>query len=169
MGRSTSSRKEPESKSAYFGTDQMTTYPNKESQGIQISEGMKQTLIAWAPAEITVIFLVILAALTWQDPTHKHLPDDLIGEWHTTDTKYTDRALLLDQACITFMTGQGGVSVGFIKNVQESSDGNRRLFTISYTVDNVLNEVTFYYDASNGQNLYFKNQEKIIWTKDQGG
>lgn len=144
----------------------MTTRASMETQETNRPGGLKQTLIDWAPVEITIVFLALLAALTWQDPAHKRLPDELVGEWRTTDQVYADRALILDQVCITFTTGESTLSVGFIKDVKQIPDGNRILYTVSYTVDDVPNQVSFYYDASNG--LSFKNQAKVVWKKTQG-
>ena len=90
-----------------------------------------------------------------------------MGEWRTTDALYADRALILDQVCITFTTGEATLSVGFIKDVKQVSQGNRILYTVSYTVDDVPNQVSFYYDASTG--ISFKNQDRIIWKKLQVG
>ena len=119
---------------------------------------------SWAGAAITL--LVLLAAWTWAAP-HKLVPTELVGEWHTTDPKYADRTFELDPVCISFTTGDGTVSVGFIKKVKEVPDGNRILYTISYIVDDEPNEVSFYYDLKNDKTIWFKNQKNIAWRKDQ--
>ena len=72
----------------------------------------------------------------------------------------------MDHVCITFTIGEGTVSVGFIKDVKQITDGNRILYTVSYIVDDVPNEVSFFYDPNNGKNLWFKNQEKVVWKKE---
>lgn len=159
-------------KSAYAEYDRATEHASRETKEAGSPGGMRQALIDWAPVEITIVFLTLLAVLTYQDPTHKRLPDALVGEWRTTDALYADRALILDQVCITFTTGQSKtgentLSVGFIKDVKQISQGNRTLYTVSYTVDDVPNQVTFYYDASTG--ISFKNQDRIVWKKLQAG
>ena len=110
--------------------------------------------------------LIFLAAWNWRPP-NRQVPKELVGEWHTADPIYADRTFELDPVCITFTTGGGTASVGFIKEVKEVPEGSRILFTISYTVDDGSNEVSFYYDLSKGKIIWFKNQEKVVWRKDQ--
>jgi hypothetical protein len=119
---------------------------------------------SWAGA--AVILLVLLAAWTWRAP-NKLVPTELVGEWHTSDPNYADRTFELDPVCISFTTGDGTVSVGFIKEVKEVPEGSRILYTISYTVDDEPNEVSFYYDLKNDKTIWFKNQKSIAWRKDQ--
>jgi hypothetical protein len=119
---------------------------------------------SWAGAAVTL--LVLLAAWTWAAP-NKLVPTELVGKWHTTDPKYADRTFELDPVCISFTTGDGTVSVGFIKGVKEVPDGNRILYTISYTVDDEPNEVSFYYDLKNDKTIWFKSQKNIAWRKNQ--
>ena len=135
----------------------------KVTQMIDIPKGLKKPIQGWAPAGITAIFLIIVAAWMWQTPARKHLPEELWGEWRTTDPSYADRAFELDNVCINFTTGEGTISVGFVKDVKEISEGNRTLYTVSYTVDDAPNEVSFYYEPNNG--LWFKNQEKVVWKR----
>jgi hypothetical protein len=121
---------------------------------------------SWAGAAVTL--LVLLAAWTWHAP-NKIVPPELVGEWHTTDPKYADRTFELDPVCISFTTGDGTVSVGFIKEVKEIPEGSRILYTISYTVDDEPNEVSFYYDLKNDKTIWFKNQKNIAWRIDHDG
>jgi hypothetical protein len=160
--------KKPEWKSAYSETEQMTTRSKKDTQLIEIAKSLIKPIQAWAPIGIAAIFLIAMAAWMWRTSPSKELPDELLGEWHTVNPIYADRTFELDQICITFTTGEGTISVGFIKDVKEIPDGNRTLYTVSYTVDGVPNEVSFFYDPNNGKNLWFKNQEKVVWKKDQG-
>jgi hypothetical protein len=129
---------------------------------IETNKSMKSTI--WATAAATL--LVLLAAWFWPAP-NKQVPKELMGEWHTTDPNYADRSFEIDSVCINFTTGGGTVSTGFIKEVKEVSEGSRTLYTISYTVDDAPNQVSFYYDQSKGKVIRFKNQEKIAWKKDQ--
>ena len=116
----------------------------------------------WAGVAATL--LIFLAILNWRAP-NKKVPTELVGEWHTTAPNYADRTFELDPVCISFTTGDGTISVGFIKEVKEVPEGSRILYTISYTVDDTPNEVSFYYDVNNEKSLCFKNQEKVIWRK----
>jgi hypothetical protein len=117
----------------------------------------------WAAA--TAVSLILLAACVWP-ASNKQVPKELIGEWHTTAPNYADRSFEINSVCINFTTGGGTVSTGFIKEVKVVSEGNRELYTISYTVDDAPNEVSFYYDQSKDKVIRFKNQEKIDWKRD---
>ncbi len=118
----------------------------------------------WVGAAVTL--LVVLVAWTWRAP-NKLVPADLVGEWRTTAPDYADRKFELDPATISFTTGDGTVSVGFIKEVKEVPEGNRILYTISYAVNDEPNAVSFYYAPGNDATIHFKNQEKIAWRKDR--
>jgi hypothetical protein len=128
----------------------------------KMTKGTKTTI--WAAAGATL--LILLAAWVWRAPRQR-VPKELVGEWHTTDPKYADRTFELDNVCITFTTGGGTVSTGFIKEMKQVPEGSRILYTISYTLDDAPNEVSFYYDPIKGKTIRFKNQEKIVWSKDQ--
>jgi hypothetical protein len=129
---------------------------------IEKTKDMKRMI--WAVA--AALLLILLATWIWRAP-HKQVPKELVGEWHTTDPNYADRSFEIDSVCITFTTGGGTVSTGFIKEVKEVPEGSRTLFTISYTVDDAPNEVSFYYDPNKDNIIRFKNQEKVVWKKDK--
>jgi hypothetical protein len=155
--------------SAYDEIEVVTERPRQVPQTVDVPMDWKERLQAQGPAGIVVILLVIMAVWIWQSPPRKHVPDELVGQWHSDNPIYADRGLEFDDICVTFTTGKGMVSVGFIKDVKEVADGTSTVYTISYTLDGTPNEVSFYYDPSNGKSLWFKNQQKIVWKKDQGG
>ena len=114
-----------------------------------------------------VIAAMTLAFWIWT-PERAIVPDEVVGKWHTTDPNYADRAFEIDGTCVNFVTGEGTVSVGFIKKVRAVSEGNRTLYTISYSLDGATSEVSFFYEIiRNGEQIHFKNQENIAWTKDK--
>jgi hypothetical protein len=119
--------------------------------------------IMWA--EAAAALLILLTAWIWRPP-NKRVPKELVGEWHTTDPNYADRTLELDPVCITFTTGGDTISVGFIKEVKEVPEAGRILYTILYTVNDAPNQVSFYYDMSKGNVIWFRNQERVVWRKD---
>ncbi len=77
-----------------------------------------------------VVLVIYVAARNWHVPSFR-VPSDLIGEWHTTDPNYGDRTFEIDPVSISFTTGDGAISVGFIKDLKEISEGSRILYTIS--------------------------------------
>jgi len=116
-------------------------------------------------ASVGVVSLIILASWIWRAPDAQ-VPQDLVGNWHTSAANYSDRSLEIDPVSINFGTGEGTVTTGFIKKVSAVPQGTSTLYTISYTTDESENEVTFYYETAAGKVIRFRNQEGIAWTKD---
>lgn len=112
-----------------------------------------------------VVTLIVLASWIWRPPNTR-VPDELVGEWHSADPNYADRSFEIDSMSISFRTGEGTVTTGFIKKVSVVPSGSRIFYTISYTVEDAPNEVSFFFDPYRGNVIQFKNQEKTIWTKD---
>jgi hypothetical protein len=94
------------------------------------------------------------------------VPVELIGEWHTSNAIYSDRSFEIDPVSISFGTGGGTVTTGFIRKVSAVQQGARTLYTISYQTDESVNEVCLYYETAEGKVIHFRNQESIAWTKD---
>jgi len=126
------------------------------------------TRTIWVVA--TVIFVLVLASWIWRVP-NRRIPDELVGEWRTTDPNYADRWFEIDPVCISFVTGTGSISTGFIKEVKAVPEGGRTLYTISYSVDGTANKVSFYYETyretAKDKVIRFKHQEKTSWIKDK--
>jgi len=124
----------------------------------------KARKIIWAAVVVTLLIVLVLFA--WQPP-NRDVPGQLVGEWHTEDPNYYGRSFEINLVSISFGTGEGKVTTGFINNIKEVREGVRVLYTISYTQDDVPSEVSFYYDVAKGEVIRFKNQEKVVWTKDK--
>ena len=116
-------------------------------------------------ASAGIISLLILASWIWR-PANTLVPDELIGEWHTSNANYSDRSFEIDPVSISFGTGGGTVTTGFIKEVSAVEQGARTLYTIAYKTDESVNEVSFYYETAKGKVIHFRNQEGVVWTKD---
>ena len=136
-------------------------------------------------AAVGTISLITLASLIWRsansltgraqnlvsslllsENAHPLVPDELIGEWHTSNAIYSDRSFEIDPVSISFGTGGGTVTTGFIRKVNAVQQGARTLYTISYQTDESVNEVCLYYETAEGKVIHFRNQESIAWTKD---
>lgn len=116
-------------------------------------------------AAVGTISLITLASWVWQS-ADTLVPDELIGEWHTSNAIYSDRSFEIDPVSISFGTGGGTVNTGFIRKVRAVQQGARTLYTISYQTDESVNEVCLYYETAKGKVIHFRNQESIAWTKD---
>ena len=127
----------------------------------------KKTFSPWKMmlASGGIISLIIIASWIWR-PANTLVPDDLVGEWHTSNANYSDRSFEIDPVSISFGTGAGTVTTGFIKGVSAVPQGARTLYTISYQTDESDRKVSFYYETAKGKIIRFRNQEGVAWTKD---
>ena len=136
-------------------------------------------------AAVGTISLITLASLIWRsangltgraqaflprlllsENAHPLVPDELIGEWHSSNAIYSDRSFEIDPVAISFGTGGGTVTTGFIRKVSAIQQGARTRYTISYQTEESVNEVCLYYETAEGKVIHFRNQESIAWTKD---
>jgi hypothetical protein len=117
---------------------------------------------------LLVAAAIALLALTFSYVKLRHVsvPPELIGTWKTTNPLYADRSLEISLESISFVTGGGTEYTGFIDNIESSSDQEKTLYTISYLVAGMRNQVSFYYDTSGGGTIQFKNQQSIAWKKE---
>ena len=115
-----------------------------------------------------LVLLVLLAAAWYWAPASRLVPQNLVGEWVSSDPRYDDRVFEIDPVSVNFGTPGAKVSVGFIKSVTSEADGPRTLYTISYVVDKLPSRMSFYYDTRNGESIYFKNRQTVFWTKRPG-
>ena len=116
-------------------------------------------------AAVGTIPLITLASGIWRS-ANTPVPDELIGEWHTSNAIYSDRSFEINPVSISFGTGGGTFTTGFIRKVSAVQQGARTLYTISYQTDESVNEVCLYYETATGKVIHFRNQEGIAWTKD---
>jgi hypothetical protein len=96
------------------------------------------------------------------------VPPELVGTWRTADLKYANHPFEIGLVSINFGTGLGSVSTGFIEDIQSTIEDGRTLYTISYSVDGAQEQVSLYYVGGDDQTIRFKNQEQIVWKKDDG-
>jgi len=122
--------------------------------------------IWWSANSLTGRARNFLPRLLLSENAHPLVPGELIGEWHTSNAIYSDRSFEIDPVSISFGTGGGTVTTGFIRKVSAVQQGARTLYTISYQTDESVNEVCLYYETAEGKIIHFRNQESIAWTKD---
>ena len=114
-----------------------------------------------------IVIVLIAAAWIWAPPP-RLVPNNLVGEWVSSDARYDDRVFEIDHVSVNFGMPGDKVSVGFIQSVTGEPDGPRTLYTVSYVADNWPGQITFYYDTEKGESLYFKNRQTVYWTKRPG-
>jgi hypothetical protein len=111
-----------------------------------------------------VFVFVFVVVWNWHVPV-RHVPDELVGTWITDDPNYSDRWFDIDPAAIDFGTGGATVSTGFIKEIKAAPEGNRTLYTITYSDGGTPRDVYFYYEGTGSGVIHFQHQEKTAWTK----
>lgn len=137
----------------------------KEEERDEPVSGGRQILLM---VEYAIVVFGLLLGVCWYRASNIHaMPDDLVGTYHTSTEAYADRALEIDSVSINFVTGEGKVSVGMVNNVQMRLDEGKRLYTVSYTADDLKSQVSFYYEPGKADTIRFKNQTAIEWTKDK--
>ncbi len=117
---------------------------------------------------ITAIAALLALLFFYVKLHHVNVPHELVGTWKTTNALYADRSLEIGGESMSFVTGGGTEYTGFISDIQSSIEGGKTLYIISYSVDSVANQVSFYYDSNNGGIIQFKNQQEVIWKKESG-
>jgi hypothetical protein len=116
---------------------------------------------------VAVIALVALLATHWQ-LQRLNVPAELIGTWKTATPQYADRSLEISHHSITFATGPGTESTGFIDDIEATANRDGALYTISYSANGEHQHVSFYYsDVDGKKSIHFKNQQGIVWLKDK--
>ncbi len=115
---------------------------------------------------VFAITLLLLCACGGDQP-----PVELYGEWTTSNQRYRDCKIVIEQDSITFMNGPDYVSfheIEQIKNVTPKQS-HRSLYKIIYedTKNNEFSLEIYFYIAEEGPTIQFKHQKKLIWTKAQ--
>jgi hypothetical protein len=120
----------------------------------------KNRILGW----IAVIMFAGFLFMHWKLP-HVQVPRQLIGTWTTKDPRYSGRSFEIGAETISFGMGKAEISVGFIQNVESTSETSGTFYTISYTLDGSRDQVSFRY-GDGDKTLRFLHQEQIVWVKD---
>lgn len=123
--------------------------------------------IMWKILMFTIsISLLLLCSCGGTEP-----PVELYGEWITSNQRYQDCRIVIQQDAITFMNGLDYISFNDIEKIQDVTPKNshRSLYKIFYE-DKENNEFSleiYFYETEEGPTIQFKHQKKLIWTKAQ--
>jgi len=109
--------------------------------------------------------LVVLGTMAaFLSPRENDIPSELRGVWKTAEATHSDRFLELSLVSVSFGTGNGTVSTGFIRKVDIIPKGPRMLYTITYRDEVGEQELSFLYDPGDAT-LRLKNQDRTVWRK----
>lgn len=114
---------------------------------------------------VIIVLSVILSVFSGKA---KDVPEDLQGVWRTSDPAHADRFLEFSPVTVSFGTGDGTVSSGLIKKIEEDKKERETVYTITYQGETGDSKVSFIYEPGK-RALRLKNQERIVWTKGAAG
>ena len=127
----------------------------------QKNQGKTSRRLKWAAIVVSLAFLLLHARIR-----HVVVPPELVGTWRTDAAPYADRSLEIGYDDVTIETGPGQIYTGFIRDVQAAPGKSGTLYTISYTVEDTVNQISFNYDKYGDKTIRLKNQDQIVWTRD---
>ncbi|MFO7914468.1 MAG: hypothetical protein R6U43_02110 [Candidatus Krumholzibacteriales bacterium] len=94
------------------------------------------------------------------------VPDKLIGRWETDNPRYKGCFLELEKNSVTFVPGEGRVSVNSLKKIELSREEGSQLYTLFYTGGADRNgTLKLYYESSGGGVIRLKSRKQIEWTR----
>jgi hypothetical protein len=115
-----------------------------------------------------IAMCIIVTVLYGCHPSeNKKVPNELLGEWVTSEPRYADCVLKLIDGLIIFGNGLDNQIVNYIVNIKKVCNGQSTLYTIYYEDSRGLKykfPVFFGFENKKGV-LRFKNQKHIPWTK----
>jgi hypothetical protein len=109
------------------------------------------------------LFILILAVVVFS-PRRRVAPQELIGVWTTSDPNYRDRFLAIYSGSVSFGTGEGTVTTGFIQNIEEVSGEGEVVYSLTYVSDDGQQKLSLSLERATGF-LRLQNQPKIVWKK----
>jgi hypothetical protein len=113
------------------------------------------------PAVIVAVTIIML-----HFKKNRDIPLNLIGKWTTSAPRYQDRFFEIAKETLTYGLGGDKIDVYLISSIEESLEGNNRLYTINYkNTDGLKFTQSFYYHPENGGSIQLKHQEHIEWRK----
>ena len=116
------------------------------------------------------VLMVLTIFFGWQCGYEKIAPNELVGIWKTSEPRYADRFIKIDQDTITFGTGEKNFEIYSIKKIymKKVPKESSILYTIHYkNGEGVWCKFAFYYSPINGGVIRLKNQRQMVWTKEQ--
>jgi hypothetical protein len=96
---------------------------------------------------------------------HGPIPEEVLGTWTTTESRYADRAFEIRQDTLVIFVGDGDSTVHPIDDVEIEDLGGPLLLTVHYADEGGPNRFAFYYDPVDGGLIRFKNQRHMKWNR----
>ncbi|MBW1911936.1 MAG: hypothetical protein JRI43_01955 [Deltaproteobacteria bacterium] len=113
---------------------------------------------------VCVIVIALFGCQIWKDKT---VPEELLGMWETSSSRYADCFFEFQGELIIFNNGLSYNAINFIKDIEKLPENGKTLYNIYYE-DKEGQEFKlslFYFHVRNGGVIRFKNQKDIEWTR----
>ena len=98
------------------------------------------------------------------------VPDELVGLWKTTESRYADRSFEFTHSALIFGIGEEEFeryTIDYLK-MKRSRDGKSTIYTIFYHDEEGEQYIlTLYYYPENNGVLKVKYQEHIVWKREK--
>ena len=117
---------------------------------------------------ISRAFAILILLFGVQCQKEFTVPEELIGVWVTDDPKYVDHPFEIKKETLIFEQGQGYLDFDVfpIVGLEKTAADGSTLYIIHYVLPAGKKfEFSFYYAASEGGVIRFKNQPEMKWTK----
>lgn len=120
--------------------------------------------------KLVIILLFTIILFGCQEKKLLLVPDNLVGIWKTTESRYADRSFEFTHSAIIFGIGEGEFeryTIDYLK-MKRTRDGKSTIYTIFYH-DQEGEEyiLTFYYYPEKNGVIKVKYQENTVWTKEK--
>ena len=118
----------------------------------------------WSIPRVSCLLALWLCAACTSQP--ESTPSYLLGVWETAAEGYRDQHMFIDAHRIGFGTSAAAADGYVITHIDESREGARTLFVVSYQgADQTMFRLAFFYEPAAGGRIIYKNQDHLIWTR----
>ena len=115
---------------------------------------------------VLVVAIVFIVIGKYYSEKETPIPDDVLGVWTTSESRYADRSFELTKDLIIFGTGTTSYDSVSISKIEKEDQGSKRLYVIYYdTIEGDEQQFSFYYAPIDGGAIRIKNQENIVWER----